>query len=223
MTYTLKRSNRKTLSIRITADKAVIVSAPLKMPLKTIEDFIAQKQTWIDKHTKNKTSAPYILGKNTIFILGQAYTKNIILSIRNYVEICPHTRIINIHVRHERYSNDTLKKYFFTMSRQYLTERFLILKKQARILCLTTPYPVQFKYYRRRWGCCSGAGQIILNDALYHLPPQLIDYVIKHEFCHLRFMNHSKDFYGLLAKFDILSDIYRQSIKKYHHVIGYFD
>lgn len=46
MQYTLVRSRRKTLSVRI-RDGEVTVKAPLKMPVREIEGFLAQKQDWI--------------------------------------------------------------------------------------------------------------------------------------------------------------------------------
>lgn len=48
--YTLIRSARKTLALQVKADGTVIVRAPLKMPLKDIEAFLAEKSAWIEKH-----------------------------------------------------------------------------------------------------------------------------------------------------------------------------
>ena len=48
------------------------------------------------------------------------------------------------------------------------------------------------------WGSCSSRGNINLNLRLVTLPPQLRDYVILHELCHLRYLNHGKQFHALL-------------------------
>lgn len=48
------------------------------------------------------------------------------------------------------------------------------------------------------WGSCSTRGNINLNLRLVTLPPELQDYVMLHELCHLRQMNHGPEFHRLL-------------------------
>lgn len=48
------------------------------------------------------------------------------------------------------------------------------------------------------WGSCSVRGNINLNLRLMTLPPELRDYVMLHELCHLKQMNHGPGFHGLL-------------------------
>ena len=48
------------------------------------------------------------------------------------------------------------------------------------------------------WGSCSSLGNINLNLRLVALPAHLADYVMLHELCHLRYMNHGKPFHALL-------------------------
>ena len=48
------------------------------------------------------------------------------------------------------------------------------------------------------WGSCSSLGNINLNLRLVTLPPELSDYVMLHELCHLKYMNHGPQFHALL-------------------------
>jgi len=48
------------------------------------------------------------------------------------------------------------------------------------------------------WGSCSVRGNINLNLRLVTLPQELQDYVMLHELCHLREMNHGPRFHALL-------------------------
>jgi predicted metal-dependent hydrolase len=54
------------------------------------------------------------------------------------------------------------------------------------------------KEQKLRWGSCTSMGIINLNWRLFLAPMRIIDYVIVHELAHLRYHNHSKDFWNLV-------------------------
>ncbi len=56
---------------------------------------------------------------------------------------------------------------------------------------------LRLRKMKRTWGNCSSGGVIKLNTQLIKAPQELIDYVIAHELCHLREMNHGRAFYTL--------------------------
>lgn len=61
------------------------------------------------------------------------------------------------------------------------------------------PYKsVKINSSRGRWGSCSARKAINLSYFLVLLPPHLIDYVLLHELCHTREMNHGDRFWALL-------------------------
>lgn len=53
---------------------------------------------------------------------------------------------------------------------------------------------------RTLWGSCSGRGTLSFNWRLVLTPPEVVDYVVVHELCHLRVPNHSRSFWALLER-----------------------
>ncbi len=51
---------------------------------------------------------------------------------------------------------------------------------------------------KTRWGSCSRRGNISLNDQLLFLPAKTVEYLMIHELCHTRHLNHSKAFWALV-------------------------
>ncbi len=60
---------------------------------------------------------------------------------------------------------------------------------------------VQIRDQRTRWGSCSSRGTISLNLRVLFHRPEVVDYLILHELCHTRHMNHGPRFKALLARF----------------------
>ncbi|MEE0980838.1 MAG: SprT family zinc-dependent metalloprotease [Acutalibacteraceae bacterium] len=88
-------------------------------------------------------------------------------------------------------------------------KRIAELKRSAKILL-----PERVNYYskimgveptgikitsaQKRFGSCSTKNSICFSYLLMLYPQEAIDYVVVHELAHIRFHNHSKDFYGFI-------------------------
>lgn len=59
---------------------------------------------------------------------------------------------------------------------------------------------VYIKNHRSRWGSCSQKGNLNFNYKIIYLPPELADYIIVHELCHLAQFDHSSAFWGLVEQ-----------------------
>ena len=59
---------------------------------------------------------------------------------------------------------------------------------------------VSIRNQRTRWGSCSRKGNLNFNYRILMLPQHLADYIIIHELCHLKELNHSSKFWNLVAQ-----------------------
>ena len=73
----------------------------------------------------------------------------------------------------------------------------------ARLAELAKKYSFEYNQVRIKnnvsnWGSCSSLKNINLNLRLVTLPAELQDYVMLHELCHLKYLNHGPEFHALL-------------------------
>ena len=72
------------------------------------------------------------------------------------------------------------------------------------------PRTVKIKTQKSRWGSCGIHDDIHINWLLILSPPEVLEYVVVHELCHIRFRNHSSHFWNLVA--DHLPDYQQQRV-----------
>src|SRR5690242_13710613 len=59
---------------------------------------------------------------------------------------------------------------------------------------------IAIKNHKSRWGSCSRKGNLNFSYRIVYLPPEVADYIVIHELCHLGEFNHSPAFWALVAQ-----------------------
>ena len=89
----------------------------------------------------------------------------------------------------------------FTIQKREQAQRFV----QGRINYFNSFYRfeinrIAIKNTKSRWGSCSSKKNLNFNYKIIYLKPELADYLIVHELCHLGQFNHSKKFWALVSR-----------------------
>lgn len=192
--YTFTRKRVKYLSIRVKDVNLVAITAPMRMPLEYIIDFVKQKSPRIiellEKTKLEKTDNQ--LG-NSVELFGEFYRVEKLTSEADAV-FDSEKKIIRILIAIDSYEKRRwLYKKFAEMLLPELVEQ------TAKEMGLRYA-SVSIKFQKSRWGSCTAKKKIYLNAALIRAPKNVIRYVVVHELAHLVHMHHQKTFWQLVEK-----------------------
>lgn len=107
----------------------------------------------------------------------------------------------------EEWINKTLEKTKIKIEKEklYTDEEFnTIVEETANELIRETglvPNKVRIRDIKYAWGSCSANKNVTISYKLIYYSKDAIKYVILHELCHIKYMNHSKDFWNLVANY----------------------
>lgn len=198
----VKSSRRKTTALKI-KNGEVSIHIPTRQSIEVARRFVQQKTPWIQQklhqQAQQSLSLPekhFIAGEPFLF-LGKPYSLQLVPVDRPTTTIKT-TQSIEIHGRLNKLSKVAVRA---TLIIWYKQQAELYLRSQSAFLTTQTglsPRSITVKTYKARWGSCRMNGDIQYNWKLMLAPPDIIDYVIIHELCHLQQHNHSSAFWQLV-------------------------
>ncbi len=208
--FALRRSGRRTLAISVLPDGSVEVVAPVGVAVDRIKERVAARASWIRNQQRGFSVLPPALAATPEYRSGDGWRylgrKYVLRTVRDRTAQRVSFRFEgNRLVVRSKAPSDT------ALTRQKIREWYLRQSRRVfgRIVqecaCRLAPLGIkepEFALRRmgRRLGSCSAAGRLLLDPRLVEASPALIEFVVVHELCHQREMNHGQAFYKLLDR-----------------------
>ncbi|HUX60621.1 MAG TPA: SprT family zinc-dependent metalloprotease [Ignavibacteriaceae bacterium] len=201
-------SKAQRLRLQISLGNELEVVLPRGYELKEAENFILTKSKWIKKHLSFQP-----VKKKNYYYFGNRITirQEFALFIKKHIIRLEKDELKIISPEN---SNIELNKLYNTwlrnQAKEYLPERAAELANQFGF----SINKISVRKQKTRWGSYSSQGNISFNFLLLGYTKEVIDYVIIHELCHSKEMNHSEDFWTLVKRFCPRFMTLRQELKR---------
>ncbi len=207
----IRKAGLRRLTIYMHPDNPLRVRTNRRTTQKQISDFLQSKQKWIEKNISRFRSMQTLyktpefkdgglfpfLGEQKYFRISSTERLRPYFQIEEGFLVCyqKSREVSNSELVAEM--KPVLRKFYRVESERYLKDR---LNHWVQVTSLK-PKTLSFRANKSRWGSCSSVGHITLNWKLVCQSKVLIDYVIVHELCHLKYMNHSENFWNSVSQY----------------------
>ncbi len=221
--YRLRKSRRaKYLQLKICPQEGLEVVVPYRFGVYDLDNFLTTHRAWIEKKLK-------IFHKKSSLSKGIPTEIRLLMTEENWrIETIPAIGRSKIITRPDS-TLILMGDIENTLECQALLKKWLRKKAQQLLIPLLNsvaleiglPYQkISIRDQKTRWGSCDSNKNISLNSKLIFLPYPLVRYIIIHELCHTRHLNHSKRFWALVAIFDPHFDQHRREINRLNREMG---
>lgn len=215
---TIRRSPQATqIRVRVAPDGTLRASLPMYAPMRLVKMLLKSSRDELRKMLSN--AKPEYTYEN-----GMAIGKSHTLVVRNISSGTPRVSrhglqvIVEVPPGMEPDDPDISNKIREIIIKSLRIEAKSYLPKRLSFLAQKFGFTfknVRFSHAGGRWGSCSSNETISLNIALMKLPFELIDYVLIHELAHTQQMNHSEDFWLIVAAADPQYKLHRKALKQH--------
>lgn len=210
--YELVKGRGKRLSAMIDEYGRMVVRVPQGVPHAAVDSFVEKHKRWLVTqyyqaleqckaflHEFAEGEALYFLGKPYPLKIREGGTGR-----RVRVERLPDCFLIQGTDLTKEIKKAAMEDWYIRNARIRFESRCAYF---APLLGVTY-HTIRIKNQKSRWGSCSGKGNLNFNWKLIMAPEEVLDYLVVHELCHLKYMNHSKEFWSLVAS--LLPDYKKQ-------------
>lgn len=195
-TYFRVRSNH----LYITTNKHMGMKVLMQLIEKHLTFIVKRLNTQKSLHNYRETKNILLLGKEYAYVEAQTIKDEII--IKDNIMYC----------YYKKNAEKVVDKYYKELTNLKIKDIAEDVSEKTNLKCES----ITVKKLKSKWGSCGFHNKkIIINSALAYLDLTYLKYVMYHEFCHLKYPNHSKEYYDLLRMYIPNYLNIRKELRKY--------
>lgn len=191
-------SNRTTMALHI-KQGVVEIRAPYHTPMRTAQSFIDQKSQWIGR-TLEKQRAQHcqkidFKQRTHIPFMGLSIALHHDSQQKTQWTMVPEGLKCSITPEHPQWLS-LLSDFYQKQADFWLTKKTHQLADDLNLTKRLTD--IRLRKTKTKWGHCTTQGRIQYNWQIMMAPETIINYLVAHEVCHLKYLNHSEQFWALV-------------------------
>ena len=202
--------NRKTTSISVEPPNNILVVVPLNTKEEDIKAAVKSKGAWIVqklfefRHIEaKKVNREFVNGESFMY-LGRNYSLQIhideALQNNSIVKLFRGKFHVYVKEKNDELIKETMEAWYREKTEEQVKKRIKYYQKFFD----KKPSDIKVKEQKKRWASCTSKNELLFNWRCAMAKATALDYIVVHEMCHMYYMNHSQEFWGLVAS--VMSD-----------------
>jgi predicted metal-dependent hydrolase len=208
--YRVRENRRaKRIILRVTVTHGLEVVVPSAAARRQIPEILAKNRTWIERALKKLCdeqvatnrelqTPPASISLPAVAEMWTVTREHISGARPRLEERAPHHLHLRADLR-DRGGWQTLLRTWLVARAEKVFNAWL---KQLSERTQLKYARITVRLQKTRWGSCSRSGNISLNARLLFVAPEIATYVLLHELCHTKELNHSIRFWRLVERFE---------------------
>ncbi|MTI71433.1 MAG: M48 family metallopeptidase [Firmicutes bacterium] len=203
--FEVEYRDRKTLEIGIEPPDNIKVVAPKAATEEDILKVVKSKAKWIiqklfefkDVEYK-KREKEYVNGESFMY-LGRNYSLQIIINEKvneAKAKLYQGKFYIETNTKEQCKLQQAMEEWYRQKTLEKVTDRINYYKPYFTV----TPNSIKVKEQKKRWASCTSNNDLYFNWRCSMAPSNVLDYIVAHEMCHMKYLNHSREFWNLMER-----------------------
>lgn len=203
-----RKPGRRRITVFVFPDNRVEVRAPGRSSVDSIYQFVASTTPWIQKRLARNRLRPVLLklrfveGEEIPF-LGKTLCLRAVTGRRLHYDAARGVLYVPSEKRPVAATGSEIPvkktaviRFFETQARELFAP---LVERYASVIGREASH-ISVRAMKSRWGSCSSTGRLSLNWRILCAPPEVAEYLVVHEMCHLLHRNHSERFWKAVEK-----------------------
>jgi predicted metal-dependent hydrolase len=220
-----RRAFQRSMNLTVRPDGAIRVTCGKRLSQREIARFVGESEPFIQRRFSELAALraehppkKLISGEGFLFF-GEIWPLQVVWTWAPKVKVIAGENFLEMlapvaSTLEER--QKALNRFYKKQAKLHLQERVEVFSARMGL----KPSQISVRGQRTRWGSCSSDASISLNWILLAAPLEVIDYIVVHELAHIRHLNHSPDFWALVAEFHPQWKASKRWLKEHEFAIG---